>query len=240
MKIACLPDRQGAWNLYDMIIAIDGPGGAGKSTVAKRTAQKLGFLYIDTGAMYRALTLKIISSKADIKDVPKLTQIARKMRIKFKKSKDGSLRIFSDGKEVSRLIREKRVTELVSDIAKIKEVREVMVKLQRGFGSKASCVLDGRDIGTVVFPQAQVKIFMYADLDVRAQRRVRECAEKKIPATLDDVLENLKFRDKYDSGREHSPLKKARDAIEVDTTLLTIEEEIALVKKIVLEKTSST
>lgn len=225
--------------MSNIIVAIDGGAGSGKSTTAKGVARELNFFYLDTGAMYRAVTLKYVRcGGAEPLDMGIVHEIIRNTHIDLKQENDDS-QVYLDGKDVSLDIRMPEVNNMVSPISAVREVREWMVDLQRLVARGKNVVCEGRDIGTVVFPHAQVKIFMYADMDVRAQRRVRECAEKKIPATLDDVLKNLRFRDRYDSDREHSPLKKADDAIEVDTTLLTIEEEIALVKKIVLEKTSS-
>ncbi|MFH0827037.1 MAG: (d)CMP kinase [Candidatus Omnitrophota bacterium] len=209
-----------------MIIAIDGPAGAGKSTVAKKIAQKLGFLYIDTGAMYRALTLKILESKVDIKDIRKVVQVARNTHLEMKTDKDGSLRVLLDGQDVSRDIREARIARHVSDIARIREVREAMVELQRGFGAKASCVLDGRDIGTVVFPDADKKFYMDANLSERVHRRFDELKGLGQNSTLEDVEHDLRNRDTIDSTRSVAPLKRAPDAVYIDTTRMTIEQVV--------------
>ncbi|KPK97319.1 MAG: hypothetical protein AMJ95_09725 [Omnitrophica WOR_2 bacterium SM23_72] len=209
-----------------MIIAIDGPAGAGKSTVAKSIAQKLGFLYIDTGAMYRALTLKILESKVDIQDIAKVVQVARNTQVEIGTDKDGSLKILLDGRDVSRDIREARITQLVSDIARIKEVREVMVGLQRDFGAKANCVFDGRDIGTVVFPDADKKFYIDADLKERVKRRFNELQRLGQNITLEDVEHDLRNRDTIDSTRKVAPLKRARDAVYIDTTRMSIEQVV--------------
>ena len=153
-----------------MIIAIDGPAGAGKSTVAKILAKELGFLYIDTGAMYRALTLKAIENKIDINDFPRLIEMAAKTSIDLKNNPDGSLQVFLDGRDVSRQIREPRITKWVSEIARIKEVREVMLGIQRRLGQQGDSVLDGRDIGTVVFPDADKKFYIDADFSERVRK----------------------------------------------------------------------
>ncbi len=222
-----------------IIVAIDGGAGSGKSTTAKGVARELNFFYLDTGAMYRAATLKYIRcGGAEPLDMNLVHEIIGSTHIDLTAHNDDN-RVYLDGRDVTLDIRMPEVNRMVSPISAVREVREWMVELQRLVARGKNVVCEGRDIGTVVFPHARVKIFMYADLEVRAQRRVKECAEKEIPATLDDVMENLRFRDTYDSGRKHSPLQKADDAIEVDTTLLTIEEEIALVKKIVLEKMSA-
>ena len=160
-----------------MIIAIDGPAGAGKSTVAKLLAQKLGFLYIDTGAMYRALTLKVIDSGILTNDTTRIIELAHNTSIDLINNPDSTLRVLLDGKDVSKEIREPRITKYVSDIAKIKEVRDVMVSLQRRLGNMSDSVLDGRDIGTVVFPDAHRKFYVDANFKVRALRRYKELNE---------------------------------------------------------------
>ncbi|MDD5431803.1 MAG: (d)CMP kinase [Candidatus Omnitrophica bacterium] len=207
-----------------MIIAIDGPAGAGKSTVAKIIAKKLGFLYIDTGAMYRALTLKAIINSINISLENDLIDLAHNTSIDLINNPDGSLKVLLDGKDVSKEIREPRITKHVSDVAKIKGVRLVMLSLQRELGKKRDCVLDGRDIGTVVFPDADNKFYVDASLDERTNRRYKELKESGQNVTLQDVKADLINRDKIDSTREFAPLKQAKDAIYVDTTNMTIEE----------------
>ena len=209
-----------------MIIAIDGPAGAGKSTVARIIAQKLGFLYIDTGAMYRALTLKALERKIDAKDIPALIEMVRSTNIDLTNNQDGSLKIFLDGQDVSGPIRQPRITRLVSDIAKIKGVREIMLGWQRKFGKLRDSVLDGRDIGTVVFPDADKKFYIDAEFSVRVRRRYKELKELNQGVTLEDIEKDLRNRDNIDSTREFAPLKKADDAIYIDTTELTIEEAV--------------
>lgn len=206
-----------------MIIAIDGPAGAGKSTVAKILAQKMGFLYIDTGAMYRALTLKVLEMNIDIKDTEKISMISRDTNIDLVNSENGGLKVLLDGKDVSKEIRSPRITKHVSDIAKIKGVRETMVKLQQQLGSRKNSILDGRDIGTVVFPNADMKFFVDAKFEERTNRRFLELKPSIEGLTLEDVAKDLANRDKIDSTREIAPLKKADDAIYVDTTDLSIE-----------------
>ena len=207
-----------------MIIAIDGPAGAGKSTIAKIIAQKLGFLYIDTGAMYRALTLKVIEEEADIKDPERIVEIASKSSIDLINNPDGSLKVMLDGRDISMQIREPRITRFVSDIAKIKGVREIMLRLQRNFGKKGHCVLDGRDIGTVVFPDADKKFYLDARFKERVKRRHQELNGLGQEVSAKDVEGDLKNRDTIDSTREIAPLKKAEDAVYIDTTDLTIED----------------
>ncbi|MBM3245905.1 MAG: (d)CMP kinase [Candidatus Omnitrophica bacterium] len=214
-----------------MIIAIDGPAGAGKSTVSKILAKKLGFLYIDTGAMYRALTLKAIQNNIDVKDTAGLIALARQSQIDLRNEKDGSLLISLDGKDVTREIRQPRITKLVSDIAKIKEVRQVMLGLQRKLGREKDSVLDGRDIGTVVFPDADKKFYIDADFKERARRRYKELRELNQPVTPQDIEADVANRDNIDSTREFAPLKKADDAIFIDTTHMTIAEVVETLLK---------
>jgi len=212
-----------------MIIAIDGPAGAGKSTVARITAQKLGFLYIDTGAMYRALTLKALEKKIDVKDTAALIEMARSSVIDLVDNQDGALKVFLDGKDVSQPIRKPHITKLVSDIAKIKGVRQIMLALQRKMGQQRDSLLDGRDIGTVVFPEAERKFYIDADFKERVRRRYTELKELGQDVTPEDIENDLRNRDKIDSTREFAPLKKADDAVYIDTTNMSIEE---VVKKI--------
>lgn len=207
-----------------MIIAIDGPAGAGKSTVAKIIARKLGFLYLDTGAMYRALTLKSQEENIDINDISAVTQMARRASIDLVNNPDGSLQVFLDGKDVSSEIRKPRIAKTVSEVARIKEVREVMLGLQRKLGRQKDSVLDGRDIGTVVFPDANFKFYIDADFKVRVNRRYKELIEAGQAVTEKDIEADLANRDTIDSTRAVAPLKKADDAIYVNTTDLTIEQ----------------
>lgn len=209
-----------------MIVAIDGPAGAGKSTVAKIIAQRMGFLYIDTGAMYRALTLKALESKIDINNSQRVIELALITGIDLINEPDGSLKVFLDGRDVSIPIRQPFITKVVSDIAKIKEVREVMVKLQRRMGKVRDSVLDGRDIGTVVFPDADKKFFIDALPEERVKRRHKELIGLGQSISRDDVKADLTNRDKIDTTREVAPLKKADDAVYIDTTDLTIEQVV--------------
>jgi cytidylate kinase len=206
-----------------MIVAIDGPAGAGKSTVAKILAKRLGFLYIDTGAMYRAPTLKALDNNIDIKDEDKINRLALETSIDLRSNSDGSLSVILDGRDVSLEIRKPRITEYVSDVSKIKGVRQVLVKMQRELGEKGDCVLEGRDIGTVVFPHAQKKFFIDASSEVRVNRRFKELKGLNQNVAESDVAKDLSNRDKIDSTREVSPLRKAEDAIYIDTTKLSIE-----------------
>lgn len=209
-----------------MIIAVDGPAGAGKSTVARNLAKALGFLYLDTGALYRALTLKAIERKLDPADQARLIEMTRDTSIDIKNNPDGSIKIFLDGQDVTALIRQPRITKLVSDIAKIAGVREVMLDLQRRIGRQNNSVLDGRDIGTVVFPQAEKKFYIDADFKERCLRRFKELKELGEDVSLAEVENDLSNRDTIDSSRKTAPLKKADDAIYVDTTKMTVEEVV--------------
>ena len=209
-----------------MIIAIDGPAGAGKSTVAKILAKRLGFLYIDTGSMYRALTLKALDNNLPINDESQIIALAHKVKIDLRNNPDGSLAVILDGQDVSLAIRQVRITKFVSDVAKIKEVRQVLVKLQRELGQRGNCVLDGRDIGTVVFPQAEKKFFIDATPTERTLRRFKELQGLGQTIVQDDVAKDLANRDKIDTTREASPLRRAEDAIYIDTTNLSITEVV--------------
>jgi cytidylate kinase len=210
-----------------MIIAIDGPAGAGKSTVAKLVAKSLGYLYIDTGAMYRALTLKVIREGVDINNQEKIAELALKSKIDLINNTDGTISVFLDGQDVSIDIRKPEITKSVSDVAKIQAVREVMLKNQRKLGEKGNVVLDGRDIGTVVFPDAERKFYVDADLKERVSRRYKELKGMGQDVPRDAVDTDLSNRDKIDSSRKFAPLKKADDAIFLDTTHLTIEEVVS-------------
>jgi len=210
-----------------MIIAVDGPAGAGKSTVAKILAKEFNCLYIDTGAMYRALTLKILDGKIDINDIKGIIEIANMTKIELVSTAEGPIKVILDGNDVSLAIREPRVTKFVSLVAKIKEVREVMVVLQRRLGKKNDCILDGRDIGTVVFPKADRKFFIDATFEERVKRRFKDLQNLGINnVSREQVSADLANRDKIDSTREVAPLKKAHDAIYIDTTKMSIEEVV--------------
>jgi cytidylate kinase len=219
------------------VVAIDGGAGSGKSTTAKAVARRLDFLYLDTGAMYRAVTLKYIQCGGDPEsiDMSLIGQIITHTSIDLRQ-KENKTSVYLDEHDVTTEIRKPPVNALVSPISAIPEVRVWMVGKQREVAKEKNVVCEGRDIGTVVFPDAQVKIFIQADLKERARRRLKELADEKVDVTFQEVTENLKFRDDFDSNRSHSPLKKADDAIIVDTTDLTIDQEIDLVEKIVRER----
>ena len=206
-----------------MIIAIDGPAGSGKSTIAKLIAKDIGLVYLDTGAMYRLVTLKALNEgilgNGKLSDLGKIKKLLDNLNIDIKENG-----FYLDDVDVSEEIRKPIISENVSDIAAIREVREKMVDLQRKFSKSKNVILDGRDIGTVVFPNANVKIFLVADAKERANRRYKELVKKGENIKIEEIYENILKRDEIDSTRKESPLKKAKDAIEVDTTSKNIEE----------------
>lgn len=202
-----------------LVIAIDGPAGAGKSTIAKKIAKILKLEYIDTGAMYRALTLKAIEEGVDPEDTEAILELIESTSIYFKDN-----HIYLDGTRVDEEIRQNIVSRNVSKIAKIKEVREKMVELQRELAKSGSVIMDGRDIGTIVLPDANYKFFVTASVEERARRRYKELIESNQKVTYDQVLSQIKERDRIDSTREISPLQKSPDAYEIDTTNKTIEQ----------------
>ena len=206
-----------------MIIAIDGPAGSGKSTIAKLVAKDMGLVYLDTGAMYRIVTLKALNEgilgNDGLNELDKIKKLLDDLNIDIRGNG-----FYLDDADVSEEIRKPVVSENVSDVAAIREVREKMVDLQRKFSESKNVILDGRDIGTVVFPNANLKIFLVADAKERAKRRYRELIEKGENVEIEEIYENILKRDKIDSTRKESPLKKAKDAVEVDTTSKSIEE----------------
>ncbi len=205
-----------------IIIAIDGPSGTGKSTTAKLVAKDLGLTYLDTGAMYRAITFAALEKGVRPTDTQALTELLRSTDIQF----DANNQIVIDGINREQEIRSKRVTEAVSHYSAIPEVRKTLTEQQRKIASKTSSILDGRDIGTAVFPNADFKFFLVTDLKVRAERRYLECREKGISMTLEEIERNLAERDRIDSSRATAPLRKAADAIEIDTTQLSIQQQV--------------
>ncbi|MEN8700799.1 (d)CMP kinase [Bacillus infantis] len=211
-------------------IAIDGPAAAGKSTVAKIAAEKLSYIYIDTGAMYRALTYKAIEAGADLENEDKLMDILTGIQIDLLPGDQGQI-ILVDGENVTEVIRTAAVTNSVSIVAKHRKVREEMVRRQKAFSMGGGVVMDGRDIGTHVLPHAEVKVFLLASVDERAMRRHQENIKKGYPSDLEQLKSDIAYRDKLDSEREVAPLKKADDAVVIDTTSLAIPE---VVEKIML------
>lgn len=218
-------------------IAIDGPAAAGKSTIAKMTAEKLGYTYIDTGAMYRALTYKSQEQNIDINDGEALGKLLKNIEISLVPSNDGQA-VLVDGKDVSEEIRSNEVTAAVSQVAAYHQVRELMVEKQRMLGDHSGVVMDGRDIGTHVLPDAELKVFMTASVEERAQRRLDENQKRGIHSSLEQLKEEIKARDEADSNREVSPLKKADDAVLLDTTSLSIEEVAREISQLAKERLS--
>jgi len=208
-----------------IIIAIDGPAASGKSTAAKLLATRLGYLYIDTGAMYRACALAAIRAGIDIGDAPALHDLLANLGIEVSQNPEGNI-ILLNGEDVSSIIRTPEISRQASAISAKQEVRERMVELQRAMGREGGVVLDGRDIGTVVFPAAELKFFLIAPLEVRALRRQKELAAKGHPSVYEEVLAEMKERDAADSSRALAPLVPAPDAIHIDTQNLCIEETV--------------
>lgn len=214
-------------------IAIDGPAGSGKSTVAKLVADALGILYLDTGAMYRAITLKALRTGLDLTDEESLTDLAAQTGLEFKRNSDGGYHLFMDGEDVSAQIRSGLVTKNVSVVAAVAGVRAVLAKQQQTIGQLGGVVMDGRDIGTVVLPQADLKIFLTASLEERAQRRWLELKAKGSLLTKYEIQEDLSQRDAFDSGRPVAPLRPAIDSITIDSSGLSIQEVVARILSLV-------
>lgn len=219
-----------------MIIAIDGPAAAGKSTSAKLLAERLNFFYLDTGAMYRCIALSVIEHKIDIYDELSLKDFISSFNLEFK-TVDGAPDFLVNGNSVTRKIRTTAISKKVSEISAIPAIREYMVSLQRSFAKNNNCVVEGRDIGTVVFPEAEIKFFIIASVEVRAQRRKLELQNIGETISLKELRRDIKARDKHDSERSHSPLKKAINAIQIDTTEMNIDEQVkCMIKNVNLKK----
>jgi cytidylate kinase len=219
------------------VIAIDGPAGAGKSTVAAHLARRFGFLNLETGAMYRALALKAIDSDLDLDDEAALLDLCSTTTIKLEPMRDGN-RVLLDGRDVSRRLREADVTAAASRASIHPQVREWMVAQQRALGAAGSVVMEGRDIGTAVFPDAEVKIFLDAAPEIRGNRRFRQVESSEhevVPVTEAAVLSEMKLRDERDRNRAQSPLRPAEDAVVVDSTAMSLDEVLARSEQIVHE-----
>lgn len=204
-------------------IAIDGPAGAGKSTIAKIVAEKLGYTYIDTGAMYRAVTYKALKQNIELDDAKELEQMVLNTSIVLKPSENGQL-VFVDGEDVSEVIRTNEVTANVSQVSAHPNIRQILVEKQQELAAAGGIVMDGRDIGTHVLKEAELKIFMSATVEERAKRRQIDNEKRGIPSSVEQLIEEIAHRDKLDSEREASPLIQAEDAIYLDTTELSISE----------------
>lgn len=218
----------------DIKIAIDGPASSGKSTIAKLLAEEYNLLYVDTGAMYRTLTYAALQAGIPVDDEEQLIQLLNQISITFKREQTGQL-VFLNGKDVTKEIRENDVTNNVSMVSSFEKVRKELVRQQRAIAKDSGVAMDGRDIGTVVLPAADVKIFLVASVDERAQRRHQENLEKGFASDLEKLKEEIKARDEFDSNREVSPLKQAQDAIRLDTTSLSIAEVVTACKNIIQE-----
>jgi cytidylate kinase len=214
-----------------MVIAIDGPAGSGKSTTAKHVAEKLGFIHINTGAMYRGIALKCIQEDVNIENPSQLNHLLAYTKFEF--GTEGGSTLFMDGVDISADITSVQVTDFVSQVSAISEVREKLVQYQRKMAEGLNVVLEGRDIGTVVFPNADHKFFLVADIHERARRRKKEMEAKGEVVSLEELTAEMLERDRKDSTRKHSPLKKAEDAVEIDTTGISIEEQVNRIVEIV-------
>ncbi len=217
------------------IVAIDGPAGSGKGTITKLVAKDLGFITVDTGAMYRAVALECINQGVSYTDLDKIEKILENIKIEFKKSGENQL-VFLNGKNVSEAIRTPEIDDVVAKYSAIKIVREKVTPIQRKMGEHQDIIMEGRDIGTVVFPNANVKIFLECSLEERARRRYKQNLQKGIDETYEEVLESMKERHKLEVEREISPFVKATDAITVDSTNLTIPEVVETIEKIIRDK----
>jgi cytidylate kinase len=223
-------------NLRKIVIAIDGYSACGKSSTAKEVSSILGYRYIDTGAMYRAVTLNFLDHHVALTNPKEITRALQQIQITFKVNTRNNTETYLNGLNVEKEIRTMRVSERVSQVSTLKDVRVAMVEQQRRMGKEKAVVMDGRDIGTVVFPQAELKIFMNADFLVRAFRRQKELLNKDQLVDLDDVIENILERDKIDTTRTESPLKRADDALLLDTTHVTLDEQVDEVIRLALAK----
>jgi len=237
-----------------IIIAIDGTAASGKSTTARALARLLGYGYLDTGAMYRAMALKIIragirlspatsaasslTTEVAPETLSQIDSLAENTSISVR-NENGSVFVYLDGEDVTDLIRTQEVSSMASIVSTLPRVREVLVREQRRVGREGGVVAEGRDIGTIVFPDAELKIFMTASLEERARRRKRELLLQGVEVSLEEVERELRERDERDSSRAHSPLRKAQDAVELDTTKLTIDEQVKIVMDLVQKRISS-
>jgi CMP/dCMP kinase len=224
-------------HIKKIVIAIDGYSACGKSTTAKQVASILGYRYIDTGAMYRAVTLYFLDHHVALTNPKEVARALQQINITFKVNSKNVSETYLNGLNVENDIRKMKISENVSQISAIKEVRDFLVDQQRRMGKEKAIVMDGRDIGTVVFPKADLKMFMTADILVRAFRRQKELLLRNNMVDLDEVIDNLIQRDRIDTTRQESPLKQAEDAIVVDTTHITIDEQVDEVVRLAMTKT---
>ena len=214
--------------MENLVIAIDGPAGAGKRTISKLIAKNLGINYIDTGAMYRAITYKCIKEDIDVNDIQRVVDLCSRTDVDFIDNY-----IYLDGQRLNEEIRTLQVSSRVSDVAKIPQVREFLLEKQREIGKRSDVILDGRDVGTHIFPDAKYKFFLNASAQERGRRRYQELIDKGQSVVLEEIIEDIKKRDYIDSTREVAPLVKADDAIEVDTTSMTIDQVVTYISDMV-------
>lgn len=214
--------------MENLVIAIDGPAGAGKSTISKLIAKNLGINYIDTGAMYRTITYKCIKEDIDVNDIQRVVDLCSRTDVDFVDNY-----IYLDGQRLNEEIRTLQVSSRVSDVAKIPQVREFLLEKQREIGKRSDVILDGRDVGTHIFPDAKYKFFLNASAQERGRRRYQELIDKGQSVVLEEIIEDIKKRDYIDSTRELAPLVKADDAIEVDTTSMTIDQVVTYISDMV-------
>ena len=214
------------------IVAIDGPAGAGKGTITKLVGEKKNLIYIDTGALYRCVTLYMIRNNIDLDEIEKIKELLNKINIELKKENNEDL-VFLDGEDVSKLIREKEVNELVSQVSHIVEVRKNITNLSRKIAEGKNVIMEGRDIGTNVFPNADVKIYLDATPEERAKRRLKQNIEKGIDIPYEEILKNIIFRDNNDKTSSVAPLKQAEDAFYIDSSNMAIEEVVNRVIEII-------
>lgn len=246
MDIRTIEPRQGTPSSSQpgggLSVAIDGPAGAGKSTVAKRVADALNYLYIDTGAMYRAATWVALEQKADLNNHDLITRLVERADIQLAAPDEksaGKVRVFVNGADVSFIVRSRIITKHVSPISAIGGVRRILVEKQKKIGENGSVVMDGRDIGTVVLPHAEVKVFLTASAEIRAERRLKDMKEMGQIADLQTIIDDIKLRDHLDSTREIAPLRQAEDAVLIDTDNHSIDQVVELVLELCRRKISA-
>lgn len=214
------------------IVAIDGPAGSGKGTIAKKVGERLGLVHVDTGAMFRCVTLNVIQEGIAIEEEGQIERMLNKIKIDLKENGE----VFLNGKEVTRKIRDSEVTQLVSPVSVIPAVRKKLLERQREIAQEKEVIMEGRDIGTVIFPNADVKVYLDASPEERARRRVKQNEEKGMITSYEETLKNIMDRDKRDITREVAPLKQAEDAIYIDSSNMTIEEVVETIVQIIQQK----
>ena len=217
-------------------IAIDGPSGAGKSSLARRCAEAFGFLYADTGAIYRTVGLAAFRKNIGCKDAEAITKLLPELQIRMDYNSDGEQRMLLNGEDVSDEIRKPEISICASDVSSLPVVRQFLLDMQRKIACENNVIMAGRDIGTVVLPDADLKIYLTASAEARAERRMKELREKGMNTDFASVLSDIRYRDAQDSSRETAPLRKAEDAIELDTTALSFEESFAALSQLIIER----